>query len=119
MKKQLLTIRVNGRTHELAVTPNTLLLDALRIGLGLTGTKPKCARRSAATCAAAPATSRCTRQSKLRCRPNAKVAQPRSKRNDMRRQPAGAMVIMAIAALTACGGRERIVKPAGEGPNLE
>src|SRR5436309_10976884 len=50
MKKQLLTIRVNGRTHELAVTPNTLLLDALRIGLGLTGTKRGCDDSSCGAC---------------------------------------------------------------------
>src|SRR5437763_16289222 len=37
----------------------------------------------------------------------------------MRRKAAGATVIIAIAALTGCGGRERVVKPAGEGPNLE
>src|SRR5438045_4573807 len=50
MKKQLLTIRVNGRTHELAVTPNTLLLDALRIGLGLTGSKRGCDDSSCGAC---------------------------------------------------------------------
>src|SRR5437588_11096693 len=50
MRKQLLTLRVNGRTHELAVTPNTLLLDALRIGLGLTGTERGCDDSSCGAC---------------------------------------------------------------------
>jgi len=37
MKKQLLELRVNGRTYELAVEPNRLLLDACRLDLQLTG----------------------------------------------------------------------------------
>src|SRR5437870_6815999 len=39
MKKQLLELRVNGRTHEIAIEPNRLLLDALRVELQLTGSK--------------------------------------------------------------------------------
>jgi aerobic carbon-monoxide dehydrogenase small subunit len=42
MKKELIELRVNGRTHELALQPNVLLLDALRVDLGLTGSKRGC-----------------------------------------------------------------------------
>lgn len=51
MKKQLLELRVNGRTHELALEPNTLLLDALRQNLGLTGSKRACDDSSCGACA--------------------------------------------------------------------
>ena len=37
MKKELIELRVNGRTHEIAVEPSKLLLDVLREELGLTG----------------------------------------------------------------------------------
>jgi len=50
MKKELIELRVNGRTHELAVEPNTLLLDALRQVLGLTGTKRACDDSSCGSC---------------------------------------------------------------------
>jgi 4-hydroxybenzoyl-CoA reductase subunit gamma len=40
--KKLLDIWVNGRRHEDAVGENTLLLEYLRDGLGLTGTKQGC-----------------------------------------------------------------------------
>ena len=50
MKKQLITLRVNGRAHELAVEPSKLLLDALRQDLGLTGTKRGCDDSSCGAC---------------------------------------------------------------------
>ena len=50
MKKQLLELRVNGRTHELALEPNILLLDALRQNLGLTGSKRACDDSSCGAC---------------------------------------------------------------------
>ena len=50
MKKQLLELRVNGRTHELAVEPNKLLLDVLRQDLGLTGSKRGCDDSSCGAC---------------------------------------------------------------------
>ncbi len=40
--KVLCTLEVNGQRHELAVEPATTLLEALRDGLGLTGTKRGC-----------------------------------------------------------------------------
>ena len=51
MKKQLLELSVNGRVHEIAVTPNTLLLDALRRELQLTGSKRGCDDSSCGACA--------------------------------------------------------------------
>jgi len=42
MKKQLVTLRVNGREQEDAVAGNLLLIDYLRDKLGLTGTKQGC-----------------------------------------------------------------------------
>ena len=50
MKKALLQIRVNGRTHELAAPPNALLLDVLRQDLGLTGSKRGCDDSSCGAC---------------------------------------------------------------------
>lgn len=50
MKKQLLELSVNGRVHEIAVTPNTLLLDALRRELELTGSKRGCDDSSCGAC---------------------------------------------------------------------
>jgi aerobic-type carbon monoxide dehydrogenase small subunit (CoxS/CutS family) len=50
MKKQLLELRVNGRTHELAIMPNRLLLDALRQDLQLTGSKRGCDDSSCGSC---------------------------------------------------------------------
>ena len=40
--KKLITLTVNGLTHELAVEPNAPLVDALRYELSLTGTKKGC-----------------------------------------------------------------------------
>lgn len=50
MKKQLVTLNVNGRTHELAIEPNRLLLDVLRQDLGLTGSKRGCDDSSCGAC---------------------------------------------------------------------
>jgi carbon-monoxide dehydrogenase small subunit len=50
MKKILLTLDVNGRTHEFACEPNSLLLDALRVDLGLTGSKRACDDSSCGAC---------------------------------------------------------------------
>jgi carbon-monoxide dehydrogenase small subunit len=40
--KQLIRLTVNDRDYEVAVEPNTTLVDLLRIHLGLTGTKKGC-----------------------------------------------------------------------------
>jgi aerobic carbon-monoxide dehydrogenase small subunit len=40
--KQLIRLSVNDRAYELAVEPNTTLVDLLRYQLGLTGTKKGC-----------------------------------------------------------------------------
>ena len=50
MKKQLIELRVNGRTYELAVEPNKLLLDVLRQDLDLTGSKRGCDDSSCGAC---------------------------------------------------------------------
>src|SRR5512135_2964391 len=50
MKKELITLRVNGRTHELAVEPSRLLLDVLREDLRLTGSKRGCDDSSCGAC---------------------------------------------------------------------
>lgn len=50
MTKQLIELHVNGRTHELAVEPNALLLDVLRRDLGLTGSKRGCDDSSCGAC---------------------------------------------------------------------
>ncbi len=50
MKKELIELRVNGRTHELAVEPNKLLLDVLRQELDLTGSKRACDDSSCGAC---------------------------------------------------------------------
>ncbi len=50
MKKELIELRVNGRTRELALEPNALLLDALRLDLGLTGSKRGCDDSSCGAC---------------------------------------------------------------------
>src|SRR3954465_15954309 len=50
MKKQLLELRINGRTHELAIMPNRLLLDALRQDMQLTGSKRGCDDSSCGAC---------------------------------------------------------------------
>ena len=51
MKKELISLRVNGRTHEVAIEPSALLLDVLRQDLGLTGSKRGCDDSSCGACA--------------------------------------------------------------------
>ncbi len=50
MKKQLIELRINGRTHELAIEPSKLLLDVLRQDLDLTGSKRACDDSSCGSC---------------------------------------------------------------------
>ncbi len=50
MKKELIELRVNGRSYELAVEPNRLLLDVLRQDLNLTGSKRACDDSSCGAC---------------------------------------------------------------------
>jgi aerobic-type carbon monoxide dehydrogenase small subunit (CoxS/CutS family) len=50
MGKILISLRVNGRTHEIACEPNQLLLDCLRLDLGLTGSKRACDDSSCGAC---------------------------------------------------------------------
>jgi carbon-monoxide dehydrogenase small subunit len=50
MKKELIELRVNGRTHELAIEPSKLLLDVLRQDLDLTGSKRACDDSSCGSC---------------------------------------------------------------------
>ena len=42
MSKRLLSLQVNGRTHDVAALGSALLLEVLRDRLGLTGTKQGC-----------------------------------------------------------------------------
>src|SRR5437763_1175839 len=50
MKKELIELRVNGRGHELAIEPSELLLDVLRVEMGLTGSKRGCDDSSCGAC---------------------------------------------------------------------
>ena len=50
MKKELVPLNINGRTHELAIEPSALLLDVLRQHLGLTGSKRGCDESSCGAC---------------------------------------------------------------------
>jgi xanthine dehydrogenase YagT iron-sulfur-binding subunit len=43
-------LTVNGRMHVIEVEPRTILLDALREGMGLTGTKKACDRGECGAC---------------------------------------------------------------------
>jgi len=50
MKKELIELRINGRSHEVAVDPSALLLDVLRQELQLTGSKRGCDDSSCGAC---------------------------------------------------------------------
>jgi carbon-monoxide dehydrogenase small subunit len=50
MKKELIELRVNGRTREVAIEPSKLLLDTLRQDLQLTGSKRGCDDSSCGAC---------------------------------------------------------------------
>ena len=50
LKKELIELRVNGRSHELAIEPSALLLDVLRQQLQLTGSKRGCDDSSCGAC---------------------------------------------------------------------
>ena len=50
MNKELVELRVNGRSHELAIEPSKLLLDVLRQDLVLTGSKRGCDDSSCGAC---------------------------------------------------------------------
>ena len=50
MKKELIELRINGRSHELAIEPSKLLLDTLRQDLQLTGSKRGCDDSSCGAC---------------------------------------------------------------------
>ncbi|PYX86830.1 MAG: (2Fe-2S)-binding protein [Acidobacteria bacterium] len=50
MKKELVELKVNGRTREVAVEPSKLLLDVLREDLDLTGSKRGCDDSSCGAC---------------------------------------------------------------------
>jgi len=48
--KTLITLKVNGKDHELAVEANQILVDLLRYDLGLTGTKKGCGTGECGAC---------------------------------------------------------------------
>ena len=48
--KNLITLNVNGENRELMVEPRQTLLDVLRYGLGLTGTKEGCGNGNCGAC---------------------------------------------------------------------
>src|ERR1700750_1137601 len=50
MKKDLIELKVNERSHEIAIEPSKLLLDALRQDLQLTGSKRGCDDSSCGAC---------------------------------------------------------------------
>src|SRR5919201_2340590 len=50
MKKELIELRINGRTRELAIEPSKLLLDTFRQDLQLTGSKRGCDDSSCGAC---------------------------------------------------------------------
>src|SRR5258707_4775391 len=50
MKKELIELKINGRSHELAFEPSKLLLDVLRQDLDLTGSKRGCDDSSCGAC---------------------------------------------------------------------
>src|SRR5207249_12072297 len=50
MKKELVDLKINGRSRELAIEPSKLLLDALRQDLQLTGSRRGCDDSSCGAC---------------------------------------------------------------------
>lgn len=48
--KQLITLKINGESHEVAVEPSAILLDVLRDELELTGAKKACDFGDCGTC---------------------------------------------------------------------
>jgi carbon-monoxide dehydrogenase small subunit len=50
MKKQLMTLKVNGEAHEVAVYPHWTLLEVLREELGFTGSKEGCGMGACGAC---------------------------------------------------------------------
>ncbi|MBA3915071.1 MAG: (2Fe-2S)-binding protein [Acidobacteriales bacterium] len=50
MKKELIELKVNGRSREIAIEPSKLLLDTLRQDLDLTGSKRGCDDSSCGAC---------------------------------------------------------------------
>jgi 4-hydroxybenzoyl-CoA reductase subunit gamma len=50
MKKELIELKINGRSYELAVEPSKLLLDTLRQDVQLTGSKRGCDDSSCGAC---------------------------------------------------------------------
>jgi len=48
--KELVSLRINGETHELFIEPNTTLLEVLREHLGFTGTKQACDMGTCGAC---------------------------------------------------------------------
>ncbi len=45
-----IALHINGREHTLRIEPRTTLADALRVGLGMTGTKIGCDRGACSSC---------------------------------------------------------------------
>jgi len=48
--RKALNIEINGRKQALEIEPNALLLDVLRLGVGLTGTKEGCGEGVCGSC---------------------------------------------------------------------
>ena len=48
--KQLITLRINGESYEVAIEPRRTLLEVLRENLGLTGTKKGCEEGDCGAC---------------------------------------------------------------------
>ena len=50
MEKKLITLKVNDQEYELYINPKTLLVEAIRDHIGLTGTKRGCETVSCGAC---------------------------------------------------------------------